>query len=87
MNDYRIHITRHAYKRYRQRVGKARLGMLYQRCQTALMIGHYRHRGDVIKLYGAWWGCAIENRQVILTTCYGKLDYDLIRRRATANGV
>lgn len=82
MNDYKLHITRHAHKRYRQRVGNVRHGLLYQRCQTALQIGHYRYGRGVIKMYGVWWGCIVKGRELILTTCYGKLDYDLIQHRS-----
>ena len=85
MNELQLRITRHAYKRYRQRVGALPSKMLYQRSQTALICGLYRQGEGLIKLCGVWWGCVVQDQAIVLTTCYGRQEHDMIagRRRGT----
>lgn len=81
MNEKQLRITRHAYKRYQQRVGGVDRRKLHQRSQTALMIGHYRYGEGLIKLCGVWWGCAVYPDAIVLVTCYGRQKADLIAER------
>ncbi len=79
-------ITKHAYKRYRQRVGKLRRRTLRERTLTAVMLGHYRQGEGLLQVHGIWWGCVERDGAYVLTTCYGRQDVDLIaeRRRYSA---
>lgn len=81
MNGLKLRITHHAYKRYRQRVGSMPRHRLYARNLTALHIGLYQQGEGVIKLCGIWWGCVVKDRQLILTTCYGYQNHNMIKKR------
>lgn len=81
MNGKQLRITRHAYERYRQRVGSLRRRTLYQRSRTALILGHYRYGEGLIRLCGVWWGCVEYPDAIVLTTCLGRYREDLIAER------
>lgn len=81
MNEYTIHITKHAYKRYRQRVGAMNRRSLHRRSQTALRVGLYSYGEGLIKLCGIWWGCVVQSSSIVLTTCYGRQDRNMILAR------
>jgi len=72
MNDKQLRITRHAYRRYRQRVGSMVFKRLRERSQTALLCGLYRQGEGLIKLCGVWWGCVEYQDAIVLTTCLGR---------------
>ncbi len=84
--DARLYLTRHAYERYRQRVGAINRRKLQQRCQTAVLCNLYQYGEGVIKLYGVWWGCALKGQDITLTTCYGRQDHDMIAARRAIGG-
>lgn len=67
-----LRISKHAYKRYQQRVGSMAFKRLHQRSQTALLCGLYKTSGSLIKLCGIWWGYTTDGSSTILTTCLGR---------------
>lgn len=77
----RLIITKHAYTRYRERVGKMPPKVLHERSQTALLCGLYRHGEGVIRLNGIWWGYVADERGTVLVTCYGRQEEDMIKQR------
>jgi hypothetical protein len=81
IGHYQLSITHHAYTRFIQRVRYIKRHLLYERGLTALRTGRYRYGEGAIKLCGAWWGCTVKGKMVILTTCYGQRPDNMIVTR------
>lgn len=74
MAAQRVIVTRHAFKRHRQRVGNLPHRILLARLNTAYICGLYREGPDMIRLCGVWWGCVHRPEGLLLTTCLGRSD-------------
>jgi hypothetical protein len=86
--NYVLHITKHAHKRYCQRVGSIRRMSLFIIVHNALYAGLYEQGLGVIQICGIWWACKIRGNELHLTTCYGRLQRNMIEeRRGEGDGV
>jgi hypothetical protein len=81
LEQYQLRLTYHGHKRYCERVGRIKRHTLYERCVTCLRVGHYRFGENLIRLYGVWWGCAVDGSVLSLTTCYGHQQNNMIVKR------
>lgn len=77
--QYEIRITNHGYSRYVERVIPAIREELQEWCGEQIRLQNYRAKSKLglIQIDDIWFAYAIENEELLLTTCYGRSHLDL----------
>lgn len=74
-----LRIKTHAYRRYRQRVGKTGYFELTRQNKALLDQGEYEKRKGLIHIDGIWWAYKRRDDGVVtLITCYGQTQMDMV---------
>lgn len=75
-----VEVTYHAYVRYTERVEMIGWDELEKRCQLLFSEKqHHFNKKRFVCFEEIWWAYIINRHRMMLTTCYGKSDYDIPR--------
>ncbi|WP_217597281.1 hypothetical protein [Cohnella sp. GbtcB17] len=75
--EKRLRIEVHAYDRYCQRVEPIGRAELLEQVQSFIRDGDVRREDDCVRIGDVWWIYWTNDETVTLTTCYGRMLYDL----------
>lgn len=81
LSSYEIRLRDHAHERYVERVGPIDRNDLEQWCKKEFARRFWFNKKiRVVEFAGTWWGYEIvPEGYVLLTTCYGKGNIDLVQ--------
>ncbi|SDJ76830.1 hypothetical protein [Paenibacillus naphthalenovorans] len=75
-----IELSYHAYVRYTERVEMIGWNELEKRCRDLFAEKNYHTKKKrFVNFDGVWWAYYIIRSSMLLTTCYGKSDFDIPR--------